>query len=103
MTVKEGQNATILCEVKGEPQPNVTWHFNGQPISVEGECAVCPMLMRLGHGFRGPSLSPPAANRLSCFSLVTHSTSLSLSLFLSRAQLTPQNFASWPTVCSSTR
>ncbi|EDV99237.1 neural cell adhesion molecule 2 [Drosophila grimshawi] len=34
-TVKEGQNATILCEVKGEPQPNVTWHFNGQPISVE--------------------------------------------------------------------
>ncbi|KAH8402959.1 hypothetical protein KR222_001081, partial [Zaprionus bogoriensis] len=37
LTVKEGQNATILCEVKGEPQPNVTWHFNGQPISVEGE------------------------------------------------------------------
>ncbi|KAH8293095.1 hypothetical protein KR044_002673, partial [Drosophila immigrans] len=34
-TVKEGQNATILCEVKGEPQPNVTWHFNGQPISAE--------------------------------------------------------------------
>ncbi|XP_017043933.1 igLON family member 5 [Drosophila ficusphila] len=33
MTVKEGENATILCEVKGEPQPNVTWHFNGQPIS----------------------------------------------------------------------
>ncbi|XP_033149936.1 neural cell adhesion molecule 2 [Drosophila busckii] len=33
MTVKEGQNATILCEVKGEPQPNVTWHFNGQPIN----------------------------------------------------------------------
>ncbi|XP_030383001.1 igLON family member 5 [Scaptodrosophila lebanonensis] len=35
LTVKEGKNATILCEVKGEPQPNVTWHFNGQPISVE--------------------------------------------------------------------
>ncbi|XP_020802217.1 neural cell adhesion molecule 2 [Drosophila serrata] len=33
MTVKEGDKATILCEVKGEPQPNVTWHFNGQPIS----------------------------------------------------------------------
>ncbi|XP_033171219.1 neural cell adhesion molecule 1-A isoform X2 [Drosophila mauritiana] len=33
MTVKEGEKATILCEVKGEPQPNVTWHFNGQPIS----------------------------------------------------------------------
>ncbi|KAH8281553.1 hypothetical protein KR054_001325, partial [Drosophila jambulina] len=32
MTVKEGDKATILCEVKGEPQPNVTWHFNGQPI-----------------------------------------------------------------------
>ncbi|EDV33327.1 uncharacterized protein Dana_GF23884 [Drosophila ananassae] len=35
MTVKEGDKATILCEVKGEPQPNVTWHFNGQPISAE--------------------------------------------------------------------
>ncbi|XP_023031255.1 neural cell adhesion molecule 2 [Drosophila willistoni] len=35
LTVKEGQNATIYCEVKGEPQPNVTWHFNGQPISAE--------------------------------------------------------------------
>ncbi|KAH8298387.1 hypothetical protein KR018_012635, partial [Drosophila ironensis] len=35
MTVKEGDKATILCEVKGEPQPNVTWHFNGQPISTE--------------------------------------------------------------------
>ncbi|KAM8717984.1 hypothetical protein ACLKA7_004656 [Drosophila subpalustris] len=33
--VREGQNATILCEVKGEPQPNVTWHFNGQPINAE--------------------------------------------------------------------
>ncbi|KAM7352422.1 factor of interpulse interval [Cochliomyia hominivorax] len=35
LTVKEGQNATILCEVKGEPQPNITWHFNGLPISVD--------------------------------------------------------------------
>lgn len=42
LTVKEGQTATILCELKGEPQPNVTWHFNGQPISVEGES---PILM----------------------------------------------------------
>ncbi|XP_062125698.1 limbic system-associated membrane protein [Drosophila sulfurigaster albostrigata] len=38
-TVKEGQNATILCEVKGEPQPNVTWHFNGQPISAEANAS----------------------------------------------------------------
>jgi len=37
MTVKEGEKATILCEVKGEPQPNVTWHFNGQPISAGGK------------------------------------------------------------------
>lgn len=37
LTVKEGQNATILCEVKGEPQPNITWHFNGLPISVDSE------------------------------------------------------------------
>ncbi|XP_001357073.3 limbic system-associated membrane protein [Drosophila pseudoobscura] len=36
ITVKEGdKDKTILCEVKGEPQPNITWHFNGQPISVD--------------------------------------------------------------------
>lgn len=35
MTIPEGQNATIWCEVKGEPMPNVTWLFNGQPISLE--------------------------------------------------------------------
>lgn len=37
LTVREGQNATILCEVKGEPQPNITWYFNGQPISTESK------------------------------------------------------------------
>lgn len=37
LTVKEGKNAFIRCEVKGEPQPNVTWHYNGQPIIVEGK------------------------------------------------------------------
>ncbi|XP_004527295.1 hemicentin-1 isoform X1 [Ceratitis capitata] len=35
LTVKEGKDAFIRCEVKGEPQPNVTWHYNGQPIIVE--------------------------------------------------------------------
>ncbi|XP_037958301.1 neural cell adhesion molecule 2 [Teleopsis dalmanni] len=33
--VKEGKNATILCEVKGEPQPTITWSFNGQPITID--------------------------------------------------------------------
>lgn len=35
LTVKEGKDAFIRCEVKGEPQPNVTWYYNGQPIIVE--------------------------------------------------------------------
>ncbi|XP_067624373.1 limbic system-associated membrane protein [Eurosta solidaginis] len=35
LTVKEGEKAVIQCEVKGEPQPNVTWHYNGQPIIAE--------------------------------------------------------------------
>lgn len=37
MTAEEGQNVTIWCEVKGEPMPNVTWLFNGQPIPTENE------------------------------------------------------------------
>uniref|UniRef100_A0A1I8MMA3 Uncharacterized protein n=1 Tax=Musca domestica TaxID=7370 RepID=A0A1I8MMA3_MUSDO len=32
LTVKEGENTTIWCEVTGEPQPNITWYFNGQFI-----------------------------------------------------------------------
>lgn len=32
LTVKEGKNATILCEVKGDPEPTVSWQLNGQPI-----------------------------------------------------------------------
>lgn len=35
MTVQEGQNITIWCEVRGTPSPNVTWLFNGQPIPLE--------------------------------------------------------------------
>uniref|UniRef100_A0A1I8PF47 Ig-like domain-containing protein n=1 Tax=Stomoxys calcitrans TaxID=35570 RepID=A0A1I8PF47_STOCA len=32
LTVKEGENTTIWCEVTGEPQPNITWYFNGEFI-----------------------------------------------------------------------
>ncbi|XP_053677613.1 neural cell adhesion molecule 2-like [Anopheles nili] len=31
-TAVEDKDATIRCEVKGHPQPTVTWHFNGQPL-----------------------------------------------------------------------
>lgn len=37
LTVKEGENTTIWCEVTGEPQPNITWYFNGQFIPNVGE------------------------------------------------------------------
>ncbi|XP_075151027.1 factor of interpulse interval [Haematobia irritans] len=35
LTVKEGENTTIWCEVTGEPQPNITWYFNGEFIPNE--------------------------------------------------------------------
>lgn len=93
LTVKEGQTATILCELKGEPQPNVTWHFNGQPISVEGES---PILM---------SFTQRCSLIFWIFSLYCWIFSLHpfIIMFLSFWQQTLRNFASWPMVCSSTR
>uniref|UniRef100_A0A182QG23 Neural cell adhesion molecule 1 n=1 Tax=Anopheles farauti TaxID=69004 RepID=A0A182QG23_9DIPT len=31
-TAVEDKDATIRCEVKGHPEPSVSWYFNGQPL-----------------------------------------------------------------------
>ncbi|XP_055641302.1 neural cell adhesion molecule 2-like [Toxorhynchites rutilus septentrionalis] len=32
-TAMEDKDATIRCEVRGHPEPTVSWYFNGQPLS----------------------------------------------------------------------
>lgn len=31
-SAQENNDATIRCEVKGDPEPAVSWYFNGLPI-----------------------------------------------------------------------
>lgn len=31
-TATEDKDATIRCEVRGHPEPSVSWYFNGQPL-----------------------------------------------------------------------
>lgn len=49
--VKEGKNATLLCEVKGDPEPQIQWFFKevevdfgrfvGDDMSVYFVCTFC--------------------------------------------------------------
>ncbi|KAI5614770.1 hemicentin-1 isoform X1 [Silurus asotus] len=38
--VKEGQNITLVCEVTGNPVPEITWLKDGQPVLGEGRLQV---------------------------------------------------------------
>jgi Immunoglobulin domain len=31
-SAREDKDATILCEVKGDPEPSVSWYYNGRQI-----------------------------------------------------------------------
>lgn len=33
LTLNEGHDATIRCEVKGHPEPSIKWFFNGQEMT----------------------------------------------------------------------
>lgn len=32
-SVKENDNAVIKCMVTGDPEPTITWYYNGQPLN----------------------------------------------------------------------
>lgn len=32
-SVKEGDDAIIKCTVGGDPEPSISWNYNGQPIN----------------------------------------------------------------------
>lgn len=32
-SVKENDNAVIKCMVTGDPEPSITWYYNGQPLN----------------------------------------------------------------------
>lgn len=34
----ENKDATIRCEVKGNPEPSVSWYYNGQQIVCKYRC-----------------------------------------------------------------
>ena len=42
LTVKEGEGATLTCKVKGEPVPEITWFYDGQPIKTNEIYKVIP-------------------------------------------------------------
>ena len=42
MTIKEGEGATLTCKVKGEPVPEITWYYDGQPIKTDEIYKVVP-------------------------------------------------------------
>ena len=31
----EGKSAQFNCEAEGKPKPDITWYFNGVPVSCE--------------------------------------------------------------------
>ena len=42
ITIKEGEGATLTCKVKGEPVPEITWYYDGQPIQTDEIYKVVP-------------------------------------------------------------
>ena len=42
LTVKEGEGATLTCKVKGQPVPEITWFYEGQPIKSDEIYKVIP-------------------------------------------------------------
>ena len=32
VTVKDGEPLELVCEFKGDPEPHVSWHKNGEPL-----------------------------------------------------------------------
>ena len=38
--VKEGEKAELMCQVTGEPAPQLTWMLNGEPLTIEGRYSV---------------------------------------------------------------
>ena len=40
--MKEGEGATLTCKVKGQPVPEITWFYEGQPIKSDEIYKVIP-------------------------------------------------------------
>ena len=48
VTIKKGQNATISCNVTGNPTPHVTWFRNKEKINIIGSIKECKRHHRSG-------------------------------------------------------